>query len=166
MHSLSTAWMVSSAHLYMQWTHFGWQTYFQSQHSTISVTRHWKGTWYRHRHRCASIWMYLCPRRGMHAVPLVRLFTPLVFCPLCGCTIGEKRGPVIVSQKTPAGWLSWRLLTSAWWYAFSRDLTGKGVHLVGNPWKERERLGSVERDHPGGIDLRAHTESSSISKVY
>lgn len=127
--------MVSSADLYMQWTHFGWQAYFQSQHSTISVIWHWKGTW--HRYRCASIWMYLCPRRGMHTVPLVRLFTPLVFCPLCGCTIGEKRGPVSVSQKTPAGWLSWRLLTSAWWYAFTRDLTGKGVHLVGNPRKER-----------------------------
>lgn len=35
---------------------------------------------------------------------------------------------------------------------------------MGNPRKERERLESVERNHPGGVDLRAHTESSSISK--
>lgn len=33
--------------------------------------------------------------------------------PSCGYTTGEKCGPVTISQKTPAGWLSWRLLTSA-----------------------------------------------------
>lgn len=37
---------------------------------------------------------------------------------------------------------------------------------MGNPRKERERLEAVERDHPGCIDLRANTESSSTSKLH
>lgn len=68
-----------------------------------------------------------------HSATRLPLHCSCFLPPLCGYTIGEKRRAVTVSQKTPAGWLSWRLLTSAWWYAFSRDLTDKGVDLVGNP---------------------------------
>lgn len=43
---------------------------------------------------------------------------------------GWKHEPVTVSQKA-AGWLSRRLLRSAWWYAVIRELTDKEVDLLG-----------------------------------
>lgn len=63
-------------------------------------------------HNPVWIQMYFCPTRGLHTLPPVCL-PPTTHPPSCGYTTGEKCGPVTISQKTPAGWLSWRLLTSA-----------------------------------------------------
>lgn len=80
--------------------------------STCEEIRHTVLKMTQYIHSCAGLEMYFCPMRGLHTVSLVCLSTAVVLCLLCGY-IGEKLGSVTVSQKTPAGWLSWRLLISA-----------------------------------------------------